>query len=200
LSAYANLLSNRLFMTYAVPVGFVMGGLFAFITEAPFVLIDRLGVPIQHFGFFQALVVAAFFCGNLLAARIAGRVANIKLFAAGILFALLGAITLAAVVYAAEAPWNIAAAMAVYAAGMALVLTTGPALAMSAGRGQGGGMTAAMLSTLEVGGGALGAATVALLHDGTAWPMALTVGGGATGALLFWLLLRPGIRVPSARR
>ncbi len=191
ISAYADLLSNRTFMTYAVASGLVLGGLFAFITEAPFVLIDRLGVPTQHFGFFQALVVAAFFLGSLLASRIASRVASAKLFAAGLMTTVLGGAAMMAVVYAVEAPWNIASAMALYAAGLALTFATGPALAMAAGRHVGGGVTAALLSTLEVGGGAIGAATVAILHDGTAWPMAFTIFGGATAALFLWLALRP---------
>ena len=184
ISAYASLLSNRLFMAYAVSIGCVMGGLYAFITEAPFVLITRHGVPTQHFGFYQAFIVAAFFLGNLVAARIANRVAGIKLFRAGVLGCVLGGLVMIAVIQFAEAPWTIAVAMAVYVSGLALVFASGPALALAASHGVGGGTAAAMLSTCEMGGGAIGAMTVAWLHDGTASPMAIAVGGAAIAAIL----------------
>ncbi|MHA1567434.1 MAG: multidrug effflux MFS transporter [Alphaproteobacteria bacterium] len=189
ISAYASLLSSRLFMAYAVSIGCVMGGLFAYITEAPFVLITRHGVPTQHFGLYQAAIVAAFFFGNLLAARLAHRVDSVKLFAAGLVGCVLGAIAMIAVIQFAEAPWTIAAAMAVYVWGLALVFASGPALALAASRGVGGGTAAAMLSTCEVGGGAIGAMAVAWLHDGSAWSMAVTVAGAAIAALLWAAML-----------
>ena len=54
------------------------------------------------------------------------------------------------------------------------------------------GMSAAMLSTFEMSGGALGALFVSLTPAGTAWPLAICVSG--SGALLLvagLLALRP---------
>jgi hypothetical protein len=49
-------------------------------------------------------------------------------------------------------------------------------------------MSAAMLSTFEMGGGALGALFVSLAPDGTAWPLAICVSGAAVLLLVTGLL------------
>jgi hypothetical protein len=62
-------------------------------------------------------------------------------------------------------------------------------------------MSAAMLSTFEMGGGALGALFVSLTPQGTAWPLAICVSGSGLLLLVFGLLaLRPKWRdTPPAR-
>ncbi len=50
------------------------------------------------------------------------------------------------------------------------------------------GRAAAVFGAVEMGGGALGALAVGLLHDGTAWPLASVMGGATLlAAAVFWL-------------
>ena len=61
---YARLLLQRGFMGYALPAGFLVGGLFAFITAAPFVLIEHMGVATQHYGLYYAALISRLFPGQ----------------------------------------------------------------------------------------------------------------------------------------
>ena len=69
LGDYLALLTHLGYMRYALATGAVMGALFVFVTQGPFLYIDRLGVATQHYGFYAAIVVAAFFFGSLFANR-----------------------------------------------------------------------------------------------------------------------------------
>ena len=183
---YAALLVPGPFLVYALTMASVLGVLFAYITAAPFVLIDRLGVPTEQYGFYQAAIVLAYFFGSLAVNRAAGRFGIERLLGAGLSLVALGGVTLSAVVAAgADTASTITAAMSLCAFGMGLVFATAPVRAFDTAPSA-RGSAAAMLGTLEMGGGALGAFGVGIFHDGTAWPMAAIAGvGGLLGAGLF---------------
>ena len=176
---YAALLSPGPFIVYSLIVAATLGALFAYITAAPFVLIDRLGVPTEQYGFYQAAIVLAYFLGSLVVTRAAGRFDIDRLLGAGLAIVAMGGVALPlALAAGAETPSVIAAAMSLYAFGLGLVVATAPVRALDTAASA-RGSAAAMLGALEMGGGALGALGVGFLHDGTAWPMALIVGGSA---------------------
>jgi DHA1 family bicyclomycin/chloramphenicol resistance-like MFS transporter len=183
---YAALLAPGPYLVYALISAAVLGMLFAYITAAPFVLIDRLGVPTERYGLYQAAFVLAFFLGSLVVNRAAARFDTDRLLGIGLALAAIGGAALPAVLaVGAETPAAITGAMSFYAFGLALVLATAPVRALDTAPSV-RGSAAAMLGTLEMGGGAVGAFGVGVLHDGTAWPMALLVGGcGLLGAVLF---------------
>jgi DHA1 family bicyclomycin/chloramphenicol resistance-like MFS transporter len=81
---YRSLLGNGQFITYSAMVGVGMGIIYAFITGGPFILIQQMGIPTQHFGYYQAFIVATFFIGSLVSTRLVdhveiGRLLNIGL-------------------------------------------------------------------------------------------------------------------------
>ena len=182
---YAALLAPAPFLVYALTMAAVLGVLFAYITAAPFVLIDR-GVPTEQYGFYQAAIVLAYFFGSLAVNRAAGRFGIERLLGFGVSLVALGGVALFAVVAAGgDTPSAITAAMSLCAFGMGLVFATAPVRAFDTAPSA-RGSAAAMLGTLEMGGGALGAFGVGIFHDGTAWPMAAIVGvGGLLAAALF---------------
>ena len=133
LRGYGRLLANGGFVTVSATLGLAIGAIFAYITEAPFILIDKHGIETRYFGLYQAVM-------------------SVFAFALGPLFA------------------------------------TAPVLAFERVPDHGRGMSAAMLSTFEMGGGALGALFVSLAPDGTAWPLAICVSGAAVLLLVTGLL------------
>ncbi len=78
-----------------------------------------------------------------------------------------------------ETPVTLTAAMSVFAFALGPLFATAPVLAFERVTDHGRGMSAALLSTFEMGGGALGALFVSLTPDGTAWPLAICVSGAA---------------------
>ena len=184
---YGALLANRAYMGFALTLSFGLAGIFAFVTNGPFVLIGRHGVATQYYGFFQMAIVAAFFVGTTIASRAVGRIDTQRICALGVALTLGGGVSLVGVVAVAESPWSITAAAALFAAGLGPLFAAGPVLAMGAARGIGGGVNAAMIGALEMGGGALGALAVGLLPDATTWPLAGTMAGSSLLILLAFL-------------
>ena len=184
---YAALLANRNYMAYALALSFGLGGVFAFVTSGPFVLITRHGIPTQYYGFYQMAIVAAYFIGTTIAGRAVGRIDARRICALGIALSLGGGVAMLGVVAVAEAPWSITAAAALFVAGLGPLFAAGPVLAMGAAPDSGGGVSAAMIGALEMGGGALGALAVGLLPAASAWPLAGTMAGCSVLMLLAFL-------------
>ena len=181
---YLRLFANRRFFASAVVCGASLGGIYAFVTAAPFVFIDRLGVATQHFGFYQAAIVAAYFLGSLAANRLAARFAIAPILKAGLWTSGAGgAASIAVLALGLESPVAITAAMALFALGLGPVFATAPVWSLHAAGGS-TGVAAALLSAVEMGGGAIGAFAVGIFDDGTAWPMAMTVAAGAAVAMV----------------
>ncbi|MFQ5972891.1 MAG: multidrug effflux MFS transporter, partial [Alphaproteobacteria bacterium] len=162
LSGYLRLALTRRFMGGAFASGATYGGLFAFITAGPFVLIDRLGVATQHYGLLYAILVGAYFLGSLAANRAAQLMRITGLLRLGLAITTVGGIALPLVVAVAEAPWTITTAMSVFTFGLGLIFASAPVVALEASE-HGAGLTAAMLSAIEMGCGAVGALAVGVL-------------------------------------
>ncbi len=188
---YLALLASRRFMGYALLSGFTFGGLFVFITAAPFVYIDRLGVRTDHYGIYYAVMVAAYFLGSLAANRQAGRLSVERMLRLGMAIIVLGGVGLPLLIAAGgESAVGITAVFFLYALGMGGVFAVAPLRALDAAP-VGGGPASAMLGTLEMAGGALGTLAVGALHDGTSWPMALVVCAYALMIVAVYAALAP---------
>ncbi|MBO6784612.1 MAG: hypothetical protein JJ899_15260, partial [Alphaproteobacteria bacterium] len=80
----------------------------------------------------------------------------------------------------------------VFAFALGPLFASAPVIAFERVTDHGRGMSAAVLSTFEMTGGALGALFVSVTPEGTAWPLAICVSGAAGLLLVSGLLaLRP---------
>jgi DHA1 family bicyclomycin/chloramphenicol resistance-like MFS transporter len=178
-SGYARFLSLRAFVTISLTLGLALGAIFAFITEAPFLLIDRHGVSTRHYGLFQAAIVTAFFLGSLLSNRIVSRIGVTRLYGFGIAAASVSGLFMLLAVAFGDTPVTLTAAMSVFAFALGPLFASAPVLAFQQAGDQGRGMSAAMLATFEMAGAAAGAFFVSVAPDGTAWPLAICVAGAS---------------------
>lgn len=191
LAGYAGLLGNGAFMVYAGTVGAVTAALFAFITEGPFLFIQALGVPTEAYGTYYAAVILAYFLGALAANRAAGRLPIDGILVIGLLLSALGALSLVALTALGRVtPLGFTAGLSGFALGLGLVFASGPVRAFTVCRA-GRGLASAMIGTIEIGCGGLGALLVAWLHDGSAWALSLTMALCTLPPLVLYLLLRP---------
>ena len=186
-AGYARMLARGGFVSVALALGVAIGAIFGYITEAPFLLIDKHGVATRHYGVFQGIVVLAFFFGSLVANRVVERIGVRRLFAAGVWSGSLSGLLVLLAVWMGETPLTLTAAMSVFAFALGPLFSSAPVIAFGRVEDLGRGMSAAVLSTFEMGGGALGALFVSTTHDGSAWPLAFCVAGCAA------LLLVSGI-------
>jgi MFS transporter, DHA1 family, multidrug resistance protein len=186
---YGSLVVNRMFMGPALATGFLIGGLFAFVTEGPFLMIDRLGVATEDYGLYYAVMIGAFFLSSLTANRLVKRVAVEVLLRLGLAIQAAAAAALVAGVLAGLlTPWTLILPVSAGIFGLGWVMATAPVRAFAAARGGGGGQAAAMLGFLQMAGGAVGAQLVALFHDGTALPFTAIFAGSILLAIATYFL------------
>jgi DHA1 family bicyclomycin/chloramphenicol resistance-like MFS transporter len=184
---YAGLLRNREYLRYTLIGGCTLGFFFAFITAGPFILIHGHGLPTQHFGYFQGLLVISYAAGSYLAGRLVRSRDSAAILHFGVVPVVIGGVLLLAVVFGGmETPLTLAAVLCLIAFGDGPVFATTPGLAMDATDCR-PGPAAAMLLAIELGIGALAALAVGVFHDGTTRPFAITT------AVLCGLVLVAGL-------
>ncbi|MCZ6523023.1 MAG: multidrug effflux MFS transporter [Alphaproteobacteria bacterium] len=191
LSGYRALLGDGPFMTYALLTGIVLAGLFASVTAFPFLFIESMGVRTDHYGYYYGAIVLAYFFGSMAVNRAAGHWSSDRLLAVGLAFCAAGGLALPLVVVGGfETPAWVTASQCLFTFGLGLVLATAPVRAFDVCRA-GHGYAAALLGALEMGGGGIGAFLVGLLHDGSARPIAVVLGGASLLAAVLYLTARP---------
>ena len=173
--AYMELLKNADFMRYAFITGTALGGIFAYITAGPFILISQLGVATERFGIYHAVIVLTYVAGSLFARQLASKLTAEALLAIGLLIAVIACMLLTVIVYAGYlTPVTLTLATAAAFFGMGPMFAVAPVLALAATRG-GAGAAAALIGSIEMLTASLAATSVTVFHDGTARPYALTM-------------------------
>lgn len=100
LRTFRRLLTDRSFMGCALAQGFVMAAMFAYISGSPFVLQNVYGISPQTFSLCFAMNGLGIIGASQLAGRLAGRVDEAKLLAAGLGLAAAGGVALLAMLLA----------------------------------------------------------------------------------------------------
>jgi DHA1 family bicyclomycin/chloramphenicol resistance-like MFS transporter len=186
LREYAGLLLERRFMNYVLMLGCCEGLVFAFITAAPFILISIFGIATQHYGYYQGVVVLAFFGGSLTVRQAITRMGPERMLQMGLAIIAAGSTMIVLPIFLGVAgPVWLTAAMAVAAFGMGPVFAVAPMRAMDVTT-RPTGTASAMMSACQMLTGGLASAVIGLLHDGTMFPLAWTVGGLLVVAGLNW--------------
>ena len=174
--SYGSILSNKVFMVYGILAGLALGLIYAFVTGAPFILISYFGVEIQHFGYYQAVIVVAFFLGSMLAIRLVEYWQSIRLLNIGLVFTVFGALVIIALVFVGGlTPNTLAIGYLFIAFGIGPLFAVVPSKAMSSVE-KSAGSAAAVFGSLEIGLAGIIAAMVSVFHDDTPRPFGLVVG------------------------
>ena len=128
---YIRLLFNAEFMVHTGLCGISLGLIFVFVTGGPFVLQELLGVATEHYGWYQALIVAAFFIGSLLASQLVDRIDSQSILHIGCGVILLGSALLVFTILATSpTALSISACYSVMTFGMAGIFAVGPSLSL----------------------------------------------------------------------
>ena len=128
---YGRLLGDRIYLGYVVVVGGMFGGLMAYTTGVPFVMMGPLGWSPQVFGLLVLFNVAAFMTGSLLANRLAPRFGPQRMVRLGVGFsAAAGAAMLVSPLLGHLSTAAIIAPMMLFLVGMAFALPSAMAGAL----------------------------------------------------------------------
>ncbi|MFC3607260.1 multidrug effflux MFS transporter [Stutzerimonas tarimensis] len=189
LGNYLSALRNRVFMGHVLAVSSMFAGHFAFVSSASFVLIDAYGVPATRFGLYYLVVIGAFILGNLISARVSGRVSIHSLIVTGAGLSILGGSLMSLLVFGgAEHPLQVVAPQLITGFGAGLLVAPCIAGALMPFPHM-AGTASALLGFLQMGAAALSTALLGYLYDGTARPMALAIALCGVGTLTAYLLL-----------
>ncbi len=189
---YRLLLAHRGVMGYSISAACVFAGLMVFVSAAPFVFIERLGVSPDLFGVLIIFNTAGVVAGNFAVTCCARRLSPDRMIAGGIAVAVVAALVLVAF---AVAGWmNVAviiAPMTVYMFGMGVVFPNAQAGAL-APYPQAAGSASALSGFFQMGVAALASRAAGLVPHQTQLPMALVILACAViAAASFALLVRP---------
>ncbi len=192
---FSHLMRNRAYLGYTLTMVFAFATFFAFISGAPFVFIEVLGVAPQNFAWLITVQVVGFVAGTMLVGRLTRRIGMEKLFEIAVLMAAFGGITTGLL------PWlgvasitGIIAPMVVFAFAMGIIFPLGTAGAIGPFPHM-AGAAVALLGFLQSAAGAAFGVLVGLLHDGSVIPMTSVMGLTTSLSLAVFLMLlwrRPG--------
>jgi len=172
---YIHILTTRRFIVPALAASLVMAGLFAYVANSPFVFIELHGVTPRHFGILIGLnaigLVVASQINRLALSRwsprrILGWAIAANVTATLILLAVAGSASL--IVFQVPLWFCVAS--------LGFLNPNAVAMAMSAS-GEHAGSASALMGIMQFSMGALGGGLVGWLHNGTAYPMAITIAG-----------------------
>ncbi len=197
---YTQVLSNGQFMLYTLLSAVGLSYIYTFITAAPFILISHFKVPEQQFGYYQAVIVIAYFFGSLTATRLVDSWGSTRVLNFGLSSCVLGAMLLVAVIFAdLLTPYTLVAGNVLIAFGIGPIFAVSPSRAMSAVV-KSVGSAAAVFGSLEVGLSGIVAAMVSVYHDGTARPYGAIIGLTAVCMILLGVIANRSNREASAKK
>jgi len=178
---YLRLFRDLPFLGYALTGGVSVAGMFAYIAGSPFVFIELYGVPAEHYGWVFGSNALGFILAAQLNAWLVARQGPSYWMRRGVWLYLACGLALLAVAAMRPAQlWPLLVPLFGCIASLGVLLPNASACAM-AGQGRHAGSASALLGSLQFAIAASAATLVGLLHDGSAWPMALVI--GACGVL-----------------
>lgn len=183
LRGFAHLLGSGRFCGYVAHTAFSSMIFFAFISGAPYLMVNVLGRPATEYGLWFMAASLGFMAGNFLAIRTSGRWTLQGLMLTGSLLSLGGVALSAAIVAMGHlSPMGLFLPITLTMVGNGLAMPNAQAGALNvfphrAGTASGfSGFAQMMLSAVAI-------QAVGQLHDDTAWPMLAFMSLGAFGAL-----------------
>ncbi|AZF08901.1 Multidrug resistance transporter, Bcr/CflA family [Pseudomonas sp. R2-37-08W] len=175
LRRYGALLSDRVYLGYALTGGISIAGMFAYIAGSPFVFIKLYGVPAEHYGWLFGSNAAGFILVAQLNARLLAKRGPAFLLSRTVWVYVAAALALLGIAaLRTEALWPLLVPLFICIASLGCILPNTSACAMN-GQGARAGSASALLGCIQFGVAAGAASLVGALHDGTAMPMAMVI-------------------------
>ncbi|MGH6726528.1 MAG: multidrug effflux MFS transporter [Pseudolabrys sp.] len=193
LRSYRTLAGHRAYLAYLGITSASYAGLFAWISGTSFVLQNLYRLTPFNFGIAFALSSVGYMTGSAIAARLVVRFGLDRVLGfGGVACAAGGLAMVAAVALGLTSAFSLVVPMAVYLAGLGMVLPQGIAGALTPFP-QRAGAASSLFGFVQQTVAALCGAGVGLLLGESAWPLAGAVAAMGCATLLIWILTR-GVR------
>ncbi len=185
-------LGQRQFVGYLLLGSSIFAGMFAYISQSSFLVIEVIGVPAEQFGYVFGLVVMGYMTGAFSGARLVSSIGQQQCMRLGLAIALLSAsILLAYAIFVTQTTLLFMVPMALYSFAAGMLLPSSMASALTLFPESAGGAS----SVYGFGSILIAAASAALvghLYAATALPIAGSIFCGSLVAILaFAVLIKP---------
>ncbi|WHY71740.1 Bcr/CflA family multidrug efflux MFS transporter [Fictibacillus enclensis] len=199
---FGSLLKNRQFLGYAFTQGFIIAGIFAYVSGTPFVYQNIYGVSPQVFSILFGINGFALMLGSQLVGRLTDIIPETTFLKIGLLVSnLAGAVLLISVLLKAPLA-AVVIPIFFFVSSLGIISTTSFSLAMDA-QGHIAGSASALLGLLPFILGSLAAPLVGVAGENSAVPMGMVIFSASFLAFLsyFGLVRKPSqrIQVPKSR-
>jgi DHA1 family bicyclomycin/chloramphenicol resistance-like MFS transporter len=175
LSNYRCIGTDATFLGYALTSAAIYGGLFAFLSGSAFVLIDVLGVPVEHYGLYNVFIAIGYLIGNIASIRLARHRQPDQILLYGLLSTIAGGGSMAILaLQQIHNPWAIVLPQAAFMIGTGMILPQTMAGAL-ANFPRMAGSASALLGFIQMAAAATAGALVGHFHNGTPMVMAATI-------------------------
>lgn len=188
LTAYGRLLRSPAFIGYTLTSTCIFAALFAFVSDAPFIVINMLGETPQAYSLYSMITVVGFAVGSFSAGRVTPKIGIDRTIILG-----LCVLVAAALVMFGWAHWgtlslaSVIAPMNFVVLGMGLVFPNSTAGALSI-HPEIAGTASALLGFLQMAGAGFSVAVVGFIADGSHRPMTQAMAVFALLAGLFYVM------------
>lgn len=161
---YSHLIQRAQFLRYALTVSFLSGVFQTFMVSSPIVIVDRLGVSPELFGFYVMIVPAGFMVASFAAGRLASRFSVDTVIGIGCTFGVSGALLqLTMAIWLQPSPIMIVAAVIISNVGTGLAFSSCYAQVLSIVSPAIAGAASALIGFVHMGWGFLVSLAVANL-------------------------------------
>ncbi|HEX6478943.1 MAG TPA: Bcr/CflA family multidrug efflux MFS transporter [Ktedonobacteraceae bacterium] len=188
LATFRRLLTDRLFVGYALSCGLSFAAMFSYISGSPFVIQDIYGLSPQAFSLIFGTNALGIALVGQVSGRLVGRVSPRRLLAGALTAVALGGVALLVVVIAHVGLLGILPTLFVVVASQGMVFPNATALAL-ADHPHTAGSASALLGVLQFALGATLAPLVGVAGPTTALPMAIVIAFLGVSALTTFVLL-----------
>jgi DHA1 family bicyclomycin/chloramphenicol resistance-like MFS transporter len=194
LAGAGRLLRSAAFIGYVLPSSFMMATFFAFVSGAPYFMIDVLGRSATEYGLWFIVVSVGYMAGNFTAARVTRRVGLDRMIVLGLVLALAGTALALGLIMAL--PWTPVLLfgpmmLASVASGLATPNAIAGAISVDPTMA---GTASGLTGFTQMTTAALVSQAVGMLQNGTPYPMAGFMVGCAAMSLVGFVLPRWWLR------
>lgn len=188
LRTFRLLLTDRVFMGYALAQGLIVAAMFAYISGSPFVLQDLYGVSPQMYSLFFAINGLGIIIASQTAGRLASRVSATRLLITGLGMASIGGVVLLVMILLDTGLYGVLLPLFFVVSSVGVVQTASFSLAMQ-NQGKSAGSASALIGLMAFVFGGLMAPLVGLGGSGTALPMGIIIATVNVLAVLSYVIL-----------
>jgi DHA1 family bicyclomycin/chloramphenicol resistance-like MFS transporter len=169
--SFVTLLAIPAFLAFTGAMSFASATFFTFLGAAPHVVIELMGNTPTEYGLAFVSISIAFMTGNFTAARLSSRLGTMPLIIAGSILCLVGALVMSGFVYFGELTTaTLFGSMMIITFSNGTLMPAAIASAVSV-RPDLAGAASGLSGSIQFSVAASATYVVALLADGTAWPM-----------------------------